>query len=223
MPRQPTATEIRLDNITATLRLTLPLLNELNDAIGTPFILSILSTVEVLITSVQLMGNIHEVLFAIVNLHTKSETLGSLPPLILDNIKKFMETLHKIYTFIEAQQEGNKIKQLFRNNEMNKLLQDCHAGLNQAIKVFGIHTGTDTLNSIADMKETTNLMHKELIELIEKCSDASTVSERSSVYMGLNEFKNRFCSKFKLILHVACKVQNLPWACRDESHYEITH
>ena len=54
-------------------------------------------------------------------------------------LKKFINrTLHKIYTFVEAQQQGNKITHLFRNNEMNKLLQDCHAGLKQAQEMFGV-------------------------------------------------------------------------------------
>lgn len=43
-----------------------------------------------------------------------------------------------MYIFFEAQQDGNKIRQLFRNNEMSNLLKDCHAGLDQAMKVFGV-------------------------------------------------------------------------------------
>jgi hypothetical protein len=39
--------------------------------------------------------------------------------------------------FIE-QQTGNKIRQRFRRNEMNKLLKDCHAGLEQALEVFKV-------------------------------------------------------------------------------------
>lgn len=40
---------------------------------------------------VQLMENIHQILYAIVNLHVKSETVGSLPPLMVDHIGKFIE------------------------------------------------------------------------------------------------------------------------------------
>jgi hypothetical protein len=47
-------------------------------------------------------------------------------------------TLYKIHTFIEAQQNGKKIKQLFRNREMKNLLEDCHAGLDQAQEIFGV-------------------------------------------------------------------------------------
>jgi hypothetical protein len=47
-------------------------------------------------------------------------------------------TLHKIYAFLEAQQDGNKLKHLFRHNEMQILLKGCHAGLEQAAEVFKV-------------------------------------------------------------------------------------
>ena len=53
-----------------------------------------------------------------------------------DNL--FGRTLHKIYIYIEAQQDGNKFKQLFRNIEMNKLVKDCHAELDEAKKIFEV-------------------------------------------------------------------------------------
>ncbi|KAF8205279.1 hypothetical protein K438DRAFT_1818879 [Mycena galopus ATCC 62051] len=201
MPRQPTVPETSLERIKTGLTLALPLLSELNDAFGPPFVQSIANTIQTLINLIQnvkqnknecaqLMDSIHEVLYPIVELHIKSETIGSLPPAMLHNIGKFMETLHKIYIFIEAQQQRNKIKNFFRNNEMNKLLQDCYAGLKQAKEVFGIQTQTQTLNDIRDFKETANLLHKELMKSIENHSDTSTMSERSSVYLGTNESKN---------------------------------
>ncbi|KAF8199255.1 hypothetical protein K438DRAFT_1966473 [Mycena galopus ATCC 62051] len=149
MPHQPAVPEAHLEDITTCLILALPLLKDLNDAFGPPFVQSIVNTIHTLINSLQkvkqnknecaqLMGSIHKVLFAIVSLHTKSETAGSLSPVLLHNVEKFMETLHKISTFIEAQQEGNKIKNLFRKNEMSKLLRECHAGLAQAEECFWV-------------------------------------------------------------------------------------
>ncbi|KAF8205232.1 hypothetical protein K438DRAFT_1757219 [Mycena galopus ATCC 62051] len=201
MPRQPTDAETNLDRITTCLTLALPLLNELNDAFGPPFVQSIANTIQTLINSIQnvkqnksecaqLMDGIHEVLYAIVKLHMKSETAGSLHPAMLDNIGKFIDTLHKIYTFVEGQKQGNKIKHIFRSNEMNKLLQECHIGLKQAREVFQIQTQTQRLDDIRDLKQTANLLHKELTELIENLSDTSTLSEKSSVYLGVNELKN---------------------------------
>lgn len=40
---------------------------------------------------VELVENIHQLLYAIVNLHTKSDTLGSLSPAILHHMGNFIE------------------------------------------------------------------------------------------------------------------------------------
>ncbi|KAJ7719456.1 hypothetical protein B0H14DRAFT_3170635, partial [Mycena olivaceomarginata] len=201
MPRQSTVTEIRLDNIKGCLTPALTLLKELNDAFGPPFIQPIANTIESLIDMVQnvkrnkdecaqLMENIHPVLYAIINLHIKAETVESLSPEMLDNIGKFMETLHKIYTLLEGQQDDNRIKYLFRNNEVQKLLRDCHAGLDQAMKVFEVTTRPLWVNDIGVMTKTAQLMREELFELIQTLSDSSTDSNGSSVYQGGNESKN---------------------------------
>ncbi|KAF8143403.1 hypothetical protein K438DRAFT_1876100 [Mycena galopus ATCC 62051] len=202
--RQLTGAKAHLDQITMCLTLALPLLKELNDAFGPPFVQPIVNTIQSLINLVQnvkqnknecaqLIEHIHHILtmilYAVVELHIKSQTVGSLPLLMLDNIGKFVETLHKIYEFVEAQQQGNKIKHFFHNHEMNKLLQDCQAGLKQAQEMFGIQTQTQTLDEIREFRKTANLMHKEMMELIENLSE-TTVSERSSVYLGVNESKN---------------------------------
>jgi hypothetical protein len=36
------------------------------------------------------------------------------------------------------QQDGNKIKQLFRQSEKKALLKDCQAGLQEALKIFKV-------------------------------------------------------------------------------------
>ncbi|KAF8196282.1 hypothetical protein K438DRAFT_2122342 [Mycena galopus ATCC 62051] len=190
MPRQPSVNEIRLNDITTCLTLALPLLNELHDVFEPPFLQSIANTIQTMVNSVQLMEKIHEILYAIINLHMKSEPAGSIPASMLDNIGEFLKTLHKIYIFIQEQQQGNKIKHLFCSNEINKLLQDCHAGLKQAQEVFCIQSQIQILSDIRDFTDTVNLIHRELMELIEKQSDASTLSERSSVYLGGNPSKN---------------------------------
>ncbi|KAJ7822019.1 hypothetical protein B0H14DRAFT_2598820 [Mycena olivaceomarginata] len=135
MPHQPTATELHIQIITSGLAAAVTLLDELNDAFGPPFIQPISKTILLLIDVTQnakrnknecarLMENIHQTLYAIINLHLKSETVGSLAPVMLNNLANFMGTLHKIYTFVEAQQDGNKLKHLFHHNEMNNLLRD---------------------------------------------------------------------------------------------------
>ncbi|KAF7335493.1 hypothetical protein MVEN_02202800 [Mycena venus] len=201
MPRKPTVTEIRLDNIAACLTSALTLLNELNDAFSPPFIQLISSTTLALMTAVQnvkrnknecvqVMENIPQVLCAIVNLHIESETVGSLPPSKLEHIGKFMETLHKIYTFIEAQQDRNKIKYMFHNSEKNTLLKHCRTGMDKAMEVFKVNTGTIAFRNIDEMRNTAEIMHNELLELISRISDVSTIIDKSSMHLNAINLKN---------------------------------
>ncbi|KAJ7314903.1 hypothetical protein DFH08DRAFT_820877 [Mycena albidolilacea] len=136
-----------------------------------------------------------------------SEIAGFVPSSMLDNIRKFLETLHKIQAFVQGQLHGNKIKQLFRINGMNNLLKDCYAGLDEVKEVFGITAASMTSNDIQEMKKTTKLMHQELVELIQGLSDSSTISDQSSVYMTENESNNRFT----LIFNFAPNTQDLSW------------
>ncbi|KAJ7770322.1 hypothetical protein B0H14DRAFT_3590794 [Mycena olivaceomarginata] len=152
MPRQPTAIESRVNNAAAGLEPALALLKKINDAFGPPFVHPIENTIETFISMAQnvkrnkeecaqLMETTHQILYTIIKLYLKSETVESLAPAVLDNIGKFLDTLHKIYTFLEAQQEGNKLKHLFRNNEMQNLLNGCYAGLDHTMKVFQYELG----------------------------------------------------------------------------------
>ncbi|KAJ7715006.1 hypothetical protein B0H14DRAFT_3171353 [Mycena olivaceomarginata] len=134
-----------------------------------PFIQCIANTTETLINMIQLMENIHPVLYAIINLHLKAETVEPLSPAMLNNIGKFMDTTG-----------WNRIKHLFRNNEIQKLFKDCHAGLDQAVEVFEITTKPAMFSEIDAIKKTAQLMHEELLELIQTLSDASTDSGMSS-------------------------------------------
>jgi hypothetical protein len=49
-----------------------------------------------------------------------------------------IRTLHKIHTFVEAQQNGSKIKKFFHQGEMSALLKDCKAGLQQGFEIFQV-------------------------------------------------------------------------------------
>jgi hypothetical protein len=92
----------------------------------------------------------HKLLAAIIILHIKSDEGGEMHPEVLNHIGKFTEyfpclwetyysltigtrILHKIYVFVEAQQKGNKMKNFFHQGEINTLLKDCQAGLQQSI------------------------------------------------------------------------------------------
>ncbi|KAJ6492107.1 hypothetical protein C8R45DRAFT_990414 [Mycena sanguinolenta] len=170
MPRQPTVTEICLKNLTTCLTPTVSLLNELNAAFAPPFVQPILNTVSSLLKLVpnvkqnkkecaEMLENMHQVLFAIINLYIKSEAAGSLTPAIMEHVGTFMKTLHKIYIYIEAQQDRNKLRQLFRNIEMNNLVKNCHAELDEAKKNFGIGTGAAVFKDIEEMNKAAETKH----------------------------------------------------------------
>ncbi|KAJ7462871.1 hypothetical protein FB451DRAFT_1494902 [Mycena latifolia] len=193
MSPQPTVTNIHLNNTITCLTPVITLLNELSDAFGTPFVPAILNTILSLITAVQnvkknkedciqLLENVYQLLCAIVNLHIKSETKGNLPPATLDHVGKFMETLHKIHAFVEAQQDGSKIKSFFCQTETKTLLSECRAGLQQAFEMFKTETNITVLGHITQMQEEAEIMHKEVLELISSWSDGTTSDRSSSIY-----------------------------------------
>jgi hypothetical protein len=49
-----------------------------------------------------------------------------------------IRTLYKIHTFVEVQQNGNKLKKIFHQGKMSTLLKDCKAGLRQAFEIFQV-------------------------------------------------------------------------------------
>ncbi|KAJ7094858.1 hypothetical protein C8R44DRAFT_989649 [Mycena epipterygia] len=160
MPPKTRVTKTRLDNIVACLTPLLSLLGEFSDTFGTPFIPAISNTTVSLITLVQnvkknkeecvkLMENVHELLYAVVNLHMKDGTPSSLPPATLSAFGELTETLHKVYAFMETQQEGNKIKHFFHQSEMKTLLNECHIGLQQVFDMFKME-GAINLHVILD-------------------------------------------------------------------------
>ncbi|KAJ7712663.1 hypothetical protein B0H14DRAFT_3637647 [Mycena olivaceomarginata] len=123
MPSQPTASQVRLNNITTCLMMTINALQLLATNFDTPFLQAILNTTQSLLdhiqavkqnkdSCVQLMEQTYTLINAIIVVHG-SATSGVLPPTILENIGKFTEhTLHKIHTFVEAQrnwQQNQKI------------------------------------------------------------------------------------------------------------------
>jgi hypothetical protein len=49
-----------------------------------------------------------------------------------------VRTLHKIHTFVEAQQKGITLKNFFRQGQMSTLLKDCKAELQQGLEIFQV-------------------------------------------------------------------------------------
>jgi hypothetical protein len=105
----------------------------------------------------KLLEQTYELLNVILMVHIKSETGAELPPSVLTHIGKFTEyvtylskkklpmiltiiirTLHKVHTFVEAQQNSSKVKKYFRQGEMSTLLKDCKTRLQQGFEIFQV-------------------------------------------------------------------------------------
>ncbi|KAJ7035194.1 hypothetical protein C8F04DRAFT_1345746 [Mycena alexandri] len=194
MPRQPTATQARLNNISKCVAITANTFDVLVDTLKISGLGAISNTIQSLLELVQtikqdknecaeLMEQTHELLNAIITMYIKSDTGAELPPSTLNQIVKFTETLHKIHTFVEAQQGGSKIKKLFRHGELAALLKDCKAGLQQGFDFFNIET-VDIMTDVRVMQDQAQLRHQEMLNMIETLASSDSASSISNMYSG---------------------------------------
>ncbi|KAJ7912506.1 hypothetical protein B0H13DRAFT_1874743 [Mycena leptocephala] len=91
-----------------------------------------------------------------------------------------IRTLHKIHTFVEAQQNGSKVKSFFRQGEMSTLLKECKAGLQQGFVIFQIDTA-NIIKDITKMQDDAESRHKAVHNMIEALSDTTSSDGASSV------------------------------------------
>ncbi|KAJ7899910.1 P-loop containing nucleoside triphosphate hydrolase protein [Mycena leptocephala] len=211
MPPQPTVTQIRLNNITECLTITANTLEILASSLKSPFLAAMSNTTQSLLKNIQtvrqnkhdctqLLEQSYELLNAILMVHINSDTGAELPPSVLTHIGKFTEyvaslgkppvilttvvrTLHKIHTFVEAQQKGSTLKNFFRQGEMSTLLKGCKAGLQQGLEIFQVPM-VNHMKDITQMQEDAEKRHKEVLDMVEALSD-TTSSDRSSSISGL--------------------------------------
>ncbi|KAJ7869258.1 hypothetical protein B0H13DRAFT_2557866 [Mycena leptocephala] len=199
MPPQLTVTQIRLNNSTECLTITENTLEILASSLKSPFLAAMSNTTQSLLKNIQtvrqnkhdctqLLEQNYELLNAILMVHINSDTGAELPPSVLTHIGKFTETLHKIHTFVEAQQKGSTLKNFFRQGEMSALLKDCKAGLQQGLEFFRcdicLVPMVNHMKDITQMQEDAKKRNKEVLDMIEALSD-TTSSDRSSSISGL--------------------------------------
>ncbi|KAF7360362.1 hypothetical protein MVEN_00765900 [Mycena venus] len=206
----PTTTQIRLNNITTCLTATVNTLKIL-ESLQTPFLEGISNTIQSLVEygkavkqnrsdCVYLMEQTHELVNAIIVAHIKSDTAGGLPPRVLNEIGNFTRTLHKIHTFVEAQQNGHKIRMLFQQGKFSTLFKDCKAGLQRGFEFFQVII-PNTLPDVRQMQQHANEQHQAVLNMIEALSSVSVSDNASTVIDKQNSF--RFSYQFPLNLHVA--------------------
>ncbi|KAJ7899924.1 hypothetical protein B0H13DRAFT_1883554 [Mycena leptocephala] len=203
MPPQPTITQIRLNNITTCLTITANTLEILASSLKSPFVAAISNTTQSLLKNIQtvkqnknectqLLEQTYELLNTILMVHITSDMGGELPPGVLKHIGKFTETLHKIHTFVEAQQKGSTLKNFFHQGEMSALLKDCKAGLQQGLEIFQVPI-VNHMKDITQMQEDAKKRNKEVLDMIEALSDMASSDGSSSIsglYLGSHNSSN---------------------------------
>ncbi|KAJ7770057.1 hypothetical protein B0H16DRAFT_1777129 [Mycena metata] len=179
MPRQPTITEIRLNNISTCVAITANTVDVLATTLNISGLEAMLNTTQSLLKLVQT----HSLLNAIIGVYVKSDTGVELPPNILNEIANFTQTLHKIHTFVEAQQSGSKVKKFFRQGELSELLKDCKAGVQRGHRFFQIKS-SDIIYTAKEMEEQAQIRHQEVLNIMETMSSSDSASSISKIYSG---------------------------------------
>ncbi|KAJ7466358.1 hypothetical protein FB451DRAFT_1260710 [Mycena latifolia] len=201
MPSKSAITQIRLGNIITCLNAAVTTVEVVSKGLQTPFLEPIINTVCSLLTAaqtikknkdecVEMLEQIHQLLYALIQVHITSNTGGELPPKMLSHLGCFTETLHKIHTFVEAQQGKMGIKLVFRQGEMTTLLKSCTLGLEQALDIFMVNR-LDMVTDMAAMDQSAQRVHQEVLELITSLSDDKS-SDRSLLGSACSNSSNSF-------------------------------
>ncbi|KAJ6473064.1 hypothetical protein C8R45DRAFT_1163442 [Mycena sanguinolenta] len=80
----------------------------------------------------------------------------------LKKLVAFYSELHKILTFVQAQQDNSKIKHFFRQNQLRALLKDCRTGLQMALDNFAtrqFRNGPLLFKPQTSLKQAPYLLH----------------------------------------------------------------
>ncbi|KAJ7730816.1 hypothetical protein B0H16DRAFT_1696911 [Mycena metata] len=201
MPHYPTLTEVRSNNISKRMAITVNTLDVLVNTLNVSGLEAISNTTQSLLglmetikqdksDCVELMEHTHQFLNAIIGVYIKSDTGAELPPSTLNQIAKFTETLHKIHTFVEAQQSGSKIKKFFRQGELSVLLKGCKEGLQQGLDFFQLTIGVkfkmtaDLMVDATKLHDQAQFTHQEVLNIIETMSSSDSASSISRMYSG---------------------------------------
>ncbi|KAJ7761370.1 hypothetical protein B0H16DRAFT_1884352 [Mycena metata] len=128
----------------------------------------------------QIVRQIHEILCVILRLYSATGVAGNLPPGILYDIRKFTHCLQKIYTYMKAQREMGKFKQLLKQADNASRLQACHADLQEIINTLTIQLGTSMVSAVGQAQKDIEQQHEELLALLAAHPDINS-SDSSSV------------------------------------------
>ncbi|KAJ7740444.1 hypothetical protein DFH07DRAFT_926556 [Mycena maculata] len=132
-----------------------------------------------------MLVRIHGVLSAIINLCGNRKLLS---PAILRHLSQFFDTLQKVHSYMRSQVDLGLFRRVLKHAETAALLQDCNAGLQDAIDALGIQTALETSEAIADLQDDAKIRHEELMELLQEVNSSKSTftlhqSSSSSLYL----------------------------------------
>ncbi|KAJ7127950.1 hypothetical protein C8R44DRAFT_979446 [Mycena epipterygia] len=131
-----------------------------------------------------LIEKMDEVLGIIIQLC--AETSITLPPNLFDDMGRFAETLKKIESFMRTQQDMGMLKRFFRQKENTAQLEDCKAGLGQALDAFSATITVDAVGYLTEITAARERNHQKLLELIADDFSFDQVSSIDTSSKGLN-------------------------------------
>ncbi|KAJ7723883.1 P-loop containing nucleoside triphosphate hydrolase protein [Mycena metata] len=188
------------DNVLRYATVTASTLQDITQSAPVPFLrtiaavsLSILTIAESIKSNkeqcMRMVSEIDELLSAILHLYVKSDSAeDALSPATLHNIGEFVDTLQKIHSFIEAQQNNSKFRRFFRQSDNTAQLGVCTAGLRHALDVFGVRSSIVATTELAAIREQAERRHEDLVQLFTEkveVTESDTVSEASTASIGL--------------------------------------
>ncbi|KAJ7728898.1 hypothetical protein B0H16DRAFT_1587907 [Mycena metata] len=176
-----------LQHTTAAVRL---LLNVSDNNSNNPYLKAVAGITLMVLETVQtvksnksqcflLLEQIHVIISAIINLCGDNRVLA---PTTLRDVSQFLDTLQKVHSFVRSQVDLGLFQRVLRHSETMALLEECNAGLNYTINIFGIQTSLSTNAEISDLRKIEDTRHEEVLHLLEQAN--STRSTFSNFYQG---------------------------------------
>ncbi|KAJ7155197.1 hypothetical protein C8R46DRAFT_1296523 [Mycena filopes] len=169
----PSTPENRLNNISKSLTITGVTLELLVDTLKLSALAALSNTTQSLSKLVltikqnkeecaELMEHTYQLLNTIIDVYLKSNTAEDLAPTVLNQIGKLTGTLHKIHTFVGAQQGGSRFKSFFKKGELGVLLKNCKEELQHELTFFSVNIihYPDTLFSIIYQQNVLWFIHQ---------------------------------------------------------------
>ncbi|KAJ7114644.1 hypothetical protein C8R43DRAFT_961257 [Mycena crocata] len=190
MPSPLTASHVRMNRAITALTGAVETLGVISKNVKGPFLQAIVNTGQSLLSMMQtvqknkddctwLMEQACSLVYAVISVHVECEVRLDLPPSTLNQLGKATETLHKIHSFVEAQQEKSKIKWFLKQGEMNILFNACKTGLQQVLDDFEFDT--TLLKEINEMQKYAQYKHQEVLQMIMELEDDTNSDQVSLI------------------------------------------